>query len=202
MYHFQKSSVTTLLCLVFFASFSSSVFARTGEAERLERTNVSPTGRANPTRIQEHIELRQDQLEARAAVVQERQTERVSNRQERRSDFAQQHADRIEHRFALYAEHLFNIANRIETRAQMMSNNGKNTTETLVKVSEARTFITSAQTKGAEAVNKFRSIDPATYDSQRDVALAAKDLAEAAREDYKTARDLLQEAVRLLGSLR
>jgi hypothetical protein len=159
----------------------------------------------NTVRTTEIEQLRQEKQEARATVTQERanqfeerREERVENQQERRADFAQQHAERLERRFALYAEHLLNVANRIETRAQMMSKNGKNTTEALAKVTEARSYITSAQTKGAEAVATFRAIDVTTYDTQRAIALDARDLAEASREDFITARDLLREAVKTL----
>lgn len=159
----------------------------------------------NTVRTTEIEQLRQEKQEAQATVTQERanqfeerREERVENRQERRTDFAQQHAERLERRFSLYAEHLLNVANRIETRAQLMSKNGKNTTEALAKVTEARSYITSAQSKGAEAVATFRSIDATNYDSQQAIALEARDLAETSREDFKTARDLLHEAVGIL----
>ena len=120
------------------------------------------------------------------------------NAQERRSEFAQQHAERIERRYALYAERLLNLADRIEARAQILSADGTDVSAALAKVTEARTLIESAQSSGDEAVTEFRSIDPATYEEQRDVALAARDLAETSIADFKAARDLLQEAVRLL----
>ncbi len=193
MKQFQKSIASISLGLALLAGCSTIVFAGTTE------------------RVQDRAKLRQENSEARQELritqtqerVQEREEIREqvqANLQERRADFAEQHADRIERRFNLYTKHLLNIASRIETRAQMMSKNGKNTTEVLAKVTEAKTFITSAQLKGAEAVSKFRSIDPSTYETQREIALTARDLAGAGREDFKSARDLLHEAVRLLAN--
>ncbi|MCA9373422.1 hypothetical protein KC921_05010 [Candidatus Woesebacteria bacterium] len=169
-----------------------------------------------PERMETRTELRQEAVdtrqeavdareEARVTQAEERQQERNDtlrqvqiNAQERRSEFAQQHAERIERRYALYAERLLNLADRIEARAQILSADGTDVSAALAKVTEARTLIESAQSSGDEAVTEFRSIDPATYEEQRDVALAARDLAETSIADFKAARDLLQEAVRLL----
>lgn len=198
MNQFTKIAGIAMFALALQATFFSTVFA-------LVEDDTVPSRAQNAVRVTEIEQLRQERQEARATVTQERvnqfeerREERVENRQERRADFAQKHADRIERRFNLYAEHLLNVANRIEARAQMMTKNGKNTTEALAKVTEARTYITSAQSKGAEAVAKFRSIDATNYDTQRAIALEARDLAEAGREDFKTARNLLHEAVKTL----
>lgn len=191
-----KSFVMILLGLGLISS-SNQVYANS-ETEQPEIEVQSPTIILNSTRNQERVELRQNRIETRITTSQQREAERVTNRQERRADFAEQHAERIERRFNLYAEHLLNVASRIETRAQIMSKNGKNVSEALAKVTEARTYIDSAQVRGADAVSQFRSINPATYDAQREIALAARDLAEATREDFKTARDLLHEAVKIL----
>lgn len=173
------------------------VFANS-EAEKTEAEVQSPTIIFNPTRDPDRVELRQNRIETRVTQSQIRIEERETSREERRADFAEQHADRIERRFSLYAQHLFNIASRIEVRAQMMSKNGKNVSEALTKVTEAKNYINEAQVKTEEAVTKFRSIDPAEYDTQREIALAARDLAEEGRNDFKTARDLLHEAVKIL----
>ena len=98
----------------------------------------------------------------------------------------------IERRYALYAERLLNLADRIEARAQILSADGTDVSAALAKVTEARTLIESAQSSGDEAVTEFRSIDPATYEEQRDVALA-RDLAETSIADFKAARDLLKK---------
>lgn len=191
-----KSLIMLLLGL---GLLTSSVQVSANSATEQPETEVqSPTIIFNPTRNQERVELRRNRIEARITTSQQRQEERVENRQERRADFAQNHANRIERRFNLYVDHLLNLASRIETRAQTMSKNGKNVSEALAKITEARTYIASAQIKGANAVSQFRSINPATYETQREIALSARDLAEAAREDFKTARELLREAVQIL----
>ena len=198
MNQLTKIAVVAVFALVLHVTFFSTVFA-------VVEDDAAPTRTQNTVRTTEIEQLRQERQEARVTVTElrnnqfeERREEVRTQMQERRADFAQKHADRIERRFNLYAEYLLNVATRIETRTQMMSKNDKNTTEALAKVTEARSYITSAQTKGTEAVSKFRTIDVTTYDTQRAIALEARDLAGAGREDFKSARDLLHEAVRTL----
>lgn len=198
MNQFTKIAVATVFALVFHVTFFSTVFA-------LVEDDAAPTRTQNTVRTSEIEQLRQERQEARVTVTElrnnqfeQRREEVRTQMQERRADFAQLHADRIEFRFNIYTEHLLNLANRIEVRAQMMSNNGKNTTEALEKVTEARTYIAAAQANGEDAVSKFRSIDPANYETQREIALAARDLADSARVEFVTALDLLHDAVRIL----
>ncbi len=198
MNKFTKFVAITVFALIPHTSIYSSAFALTDE-------DSSPTRAQNTVRTTEIEQLRQEKQEARVTLTEQRINQFEEKReevrtqlQERRADFAQQHTERLERRFALYAKQLLNVASRIETRAQTMSQNGKNTTEALAKVTEARLYITSAQNKGTDAVSQFRTIDPATYETQREIALSAKDLAEASREDFKTARDMLHLAVGML----
>lgn len=198
MNQFTKIAGVAVFALALHFTFFSTVFA-------LVEDDAAPIRTQNAVRVTEIEQLRQERLENRVTVTElrnnqyeERREEVRTQMQERRADFAQQHAERLERRFALYAEHLLNVASRIETRAQMMSKNGKNTTEALEKVTEARTYIAAAQANGEDAVSKFRSIDPADYETQREIALAARDLADSARVEFVTALDLLHDAVRIL----
>ncbi len=163
--------------------------------------------------FQQNSEARQENRQERrvevAENVQERQDNRQENRegrqenrQERRDDMAQRHADRLSNRFGIYSSRLQNLIGKLDTRLTMLETDGKDVTAAKAKLSQAKETLASAKSLGEQSTAAFLAIEPATYESQRDKALAARDLAMQAREKYKTTISLLKEVVQLAKSAK
>jgi len=156
----------------------------------------------------QNVEQRQENREARKVEIienaeqrqenrQENRDERQDNRQERRDDFAQRHATRLSNRFGFYYDRLSTIMSKIETRFANLSEDGKDMSAAQAKLAEAKTALSSAKSYSDQAIAGFEAIVPAEYESQRTQALAARDLANNAREQFKLAVSLMKEAVQL-----
>ena len=118
-------------------------------------------------------------------------------RQERRANIAQNHAERLSNRFGFYSQRLVNLIVKIKSRLEAMAADGKDVTEALNKINEAQEALDNAKLLGEKAVAEFSAIDPENYESQRDQALAAKEIADQAREEFKNAVTLMRESIKL-----
>lgn len=118
------------------------------------------------------------------------------------SDIAQNHANRLEHRFDFYFTRLDNIITRLERRLNTLQAQGKNVTPIQVKLDAAKTKLTEAKTKGAEAIAAFKAIVPAKFSEQKTGARTARDQAQIARKLFVDTQQLLQEAVRALKEIK
>jgi hypothetical protein len=142
----------------------------------------------------EDSNIRPNQLREEAKEnIQERQ----EIREQRRSNTAQNHAERLSSRFGFYSQRLVNLTNKIKNRLEAMAADGKDVDTALAKINEAQDALDNAKLLGEKAVSEFSSIDPENYESQRDRALAAKTLADEAREEFKKAVSLMRESIKL-----
>ncbi len=150
---------------------------------------------------QNRIEERQtNREETRTQVeenVQERQDTRQERRENRRDNTAQLHAARLTNRFGFYSQRLTNLIDKIETKLSEMATEGKDVTAAQAKLNEAKAALDKAKSLGSQAITAFEAIEPAEYETQRDRALAARDLAQQARKNYQEAVFLMKEAVNL-----
>jgi hypothetical protein len=149
--------------------------------------------------------LRIEKAPAEATVSEERQvrvTQRVEKFQERRSAVAENHAKRLASHFAGYYNRLNNLITKIQVKITEVKTTGKNTNDAQTKLDAAKASLESAKVLGEQAVAAFQAIDPYRYSEQRDEALAARDLAQKAREAFLTALKNLKVAVEALKALR
>ncbi len=131
-------------------------------------------------------------------IRQDRREERQENRQEVRSNVAENHANRLEKRFGFYFDRLNAIIARFNTRLNSLNSSDPAVVKIKTKLTLAKTKLLEAKTKGDEAIDAFRSIDPAKFAQQKAAALAARDLANSARKLYMEVHTLLKEAVKEL----
>lgn len=146
---------------------------------------------------QDHMEEVRQNIQDRKDDRQEQKEERMENRQQLRSDVAEKHANRLKNRFGFYSNRLNNLLEKLETRLQNMSDEGKDVTTAEEKLNAAKTALEEGKTLADQAVAAFNAIDPEDYETQRDKALAARDIAEEARAKFKEAVSLMREAVSL-----
>lgn len=132
----------------------------------------------------------------------EHKTQLQVSRQEWRSTVAQNHALRLENRFGRYGNRLNNIVERLQTWLNTLKSEGKDVSTAQAKLDEAKTKLASAKTLGLDAVAKFKAIDPAKYEEQRDQALAARDVAQQARLAFMDALKLIKQVRDSLKGLR
>lgn len=137
----------------------------------------------------------------RPQLGQEKKAGISANRQERRSDVAKKHADRLEQRFGNYYTRLSTILTKLQARVDAISADKKDTTIAKARLAEAKTKLEEAKTLGATAVGLFRSIDPAKWSEQKTQAVAARDTANQAVKAFKAAHALMVEAIRSLKSI-
>jgi len=162
----------------------------------LLKNNVAYAIISEPT-IQARKEIRMENREDAKKNMGEIKEEIQERKQERRSDIAEVHGKRLQHRFQVYYNRLNSMAKKIQNRFTTMSGEGKNVASAEAKVVEALAQIEEAKKYGDSSVAKFDSIDPETYEAQRQIALEAKDMAQEARDSFKLALSLLKEAVAL-----
>lgn len=136
------------------------------------------------------------------AEIQEIRQDRMEDRQERRSNIAENHANRLERRFTFYYTRLSNIIIRFEKRLDILKADGKDIAAVSAKLTEVKTKLESAKAKGAEAVAAFRAIDPAKFSEQKTEALAARDLANSARKLFVETHTLLKDALKSLKAIK
>lgn len=138
-------------------------------------------------------------------IRQERKEDREETRekvQEIRSNVAENHANRLERRFAFYYSRLSNIITRFEKRLDILKADGKDITAVSAKLTEVKTKLESAKAKGIEAVAAFKAIDPAKFSEQKTEALAARDLANSARKLFVETHTLLKDALKSLKAIK
>ena len=135
---------------------------------------------------------------AERPAIQEIREEQRENREERRSNVAENHANRLEKRFGFYFDRLNAIVARFNTRLSTLNSSDPAVVKIKAKLTLAKTKLLEAKTKGDEAIDAFRSIDPAKFAEQKAAALEARDLANSARKLYLEVHTLLKEAVKEL----
>ncbi len=161
---------------------SSSLVSAEGENVTKRRPD-----RPEAAQIQEIREVRKD---ARGEVKEKMQ--------EFRSNVAENHANRLERRFKFYFDRLTNILTRFDKRVATLKSEGKNTATVEASLASAKTKLAEAKTKGDAAVASFRAIDPAKFSEQKTEALAARDLAMAARKLFQDTHSLIKDALKAL----
>jgi len=118
-----------------------------------------------------------------------------------RSNIAENHANRLEKRFKFYSERLNNIISRFQTRLDLLKKDGKDPSSAQAKLDAAKAKLAEAKVKGEAAVAAFKAIDPAKFSEQKTEALAARDLATAARKLFIDTETLLKEALKSLKTI-
>lgn len=136
-----------------------------------------------------------------AAQIQEIRQERVENRQERRDNIAQNHADRLSKRFSAYYSRLGGIMTRFQARIDLLKKAGKDTSSTQAKLDLAKAKLEEAKTKGEAAIAAFKAIDPAKFSEQKTQAIAARDLATDARQLFADTNVLIKDALKSLKTI-
>ena len=145
----------------------------------------------------EMILQRSENAQNRVQKINEKIQKGQEVRQERRANIAQNHAERLSNRFGFYSQRLVNLIVKIKSSLEAMAADGKDVTEALNKINEAQEALDNAKLLGEKAVAEFSAIDPENYESQRDQALAAKEIADQAREEFKNAVTLMRESIKL-----
>jgi hypothetical protein len=133
--------------------------------------------------------------------IQEIREDRMENRQERRSNVAENHANRLERRFEFYYKRLTNIITRFQRRLDILKAEGKDISTVTTKVAAVKSKLEEAKTKGMAAVSAFKAIDPAKFSEQKTEALAARDLATEARKLFIETHALLKDALKSLKTI-
>jgi hypothetical protein len=140
--------------------------------------------------------------------IQEIRGERMEDRQEAkdkmqeiRSTVAENHADRLERRFAFYYDRFSNIIMRFEKRLDILKADGKDVSAVSIKLTAVKAKLAEAKAKGGEAVAAFKAIDPSKFSEQKTEALAARDLATAARKLFMETHTLLKDALKSLKAI-
>lgn len=143
----------------------------------------------------EEIIEKRDGLEEKA---QEKRDELQEKAQQTRAQILAKHAERLRHRFMeVYAERLGNIFEKAQRRFTIMAENGKDMTIPQAKLDEAKAKLEEATQYANSSITQFEAINADTYETQKNLALAARDTANQAREAFKATLGLLKEAIRL-----
>lgn len=122
--------------------------------------------------------------------VQEIRQELQTKREEVRNRITENHALRLTNRFTAYYQRLSNIIARFQTRLDLLTNEGKITTETQVKLDIAKAKLEAAKSSSDSAITAFFALDP-----------LAKDLAISAHDLYKETLSLLKDALKSLKTI-
>ena len=180
---FMKKSLISLIFLSFLVISPTQILAVENNVE--PKADGSPQNGTNQAVNQASPLARQDLTTPLAA------------QQQASSKIAANHAQRLQTRFEFYYQRLQQIAEKIQARLQTMANNGLETTAAQAKLQTALQLLEQAKIKGDEAIKQFEAIDPTQYQAQRQMALQAGETAQAARNQFRTARQTMLEAVQI-----
>lgn len=133
--------------------------------------------------------------------IQEVRQDLKENREEISNKVAQNHANRLKRRFGFYYDRFTNIITRFKARLVILDGQGKDTAAIKTKLTAAGAKLEEAKTKGIEAVAAFVAIDPAKFSQQKTERLAARDLANAARQLFVDTHNLLKDALKELKTI-
>ncbi len=162
-------------------------------AESAENITKRRPDRPETATIQE---IREQKTEA----IQERKESRA-NLANIRSNVAENHANRLEKRFSFYFDRLTAIIVRFNTRLDSLNAKDPVVINLRSKLTTANTKLIEAKTKGDEAVDAFRGIDPSAFSEQKAAVLAARDMANSARKLFVEVHVLLKEAIKTLKTI-
>jgi len=142
-------------------------------------------------------EFLQGGVEEAKIKIQEKRQEIRQHHQIVRAKIAQHHARRLEKRFGAYHQRFTAIIGKMAKRFEMMEDKGKNMDDAQVKLSEAEILLTAAKMSADQALSTFNDVDANDdYETQSELALAASDLTQDARTDFKAVLVLLKGAVK------
>lgn len=144
----------------------------------------------------ENVTKRRPDKPAQAEIQEIRQ-----ERQEFRSQVAENHANRLERRFKFYFDRMTSIIARFQARLDTLKTAGKDVSAIQTKLDGVKAKLAEAKTKGESAVSAFRSIDPSKLSEQKLEIKAARDLAEAARALFKEVHALLKDVLKSLKAI-
>jgi hypothetical protein len=150
----------------------------------------------SPSQVQVQ-EIRQERIEERT----EKREEVKEKIQERRSNIAENHATRLEKRFASYFMRFSNIISRFQTRLDLLKKEGKDVASAQTKLDSAKTKLSEARSKGDASIAAFKAIDPAKVTEQKTELIAARDMATVARKMFAESNDLLKLALKELKNI-
>lgn len=178
------------------SSFAYAIEATTLPIRERNET-MKATNQEFRTEVKDAIKTATKPGEMRGTVRelnQERMASNSATRQLYRSERAQNHGERIERRFAFYAQRLTNIATRIQSRIDTEKAAGKDTTAAQSALDKAKTLLTQAVADGKQAVTMFQSISVAVWSTQAPEIKAAIEQANKARTGFVQARLSLIDA--------
>ncbi len=126
----------------------------------------------------------------------ERKASVSATRQTYRSERAKLHGERIEKRFAFYAERLSNIATRLQSRIDKLKAEGKDVQSPQQALDISLVTLEKAINDSKVAVEMFGNISISTWDSQQPEIKAAIVQAGVARTGFTIAQGQMMSVVR------
>lgn len=107
------------------------------------------------------------------------------------------HANRLRQRYQVYYQRLTNLGEKLEQRLNLLEQEDQmDMSAPREKLNEALIKLEQARIQGEEAIKNFEAIDPEQYQSQRQLAFQARDLALQATQQFRETLNLMLTAVR------
>jgi tetratricopeptide (TPR) repeat protein len=107
------------------------------------------------------------------------------------------HTNRLRQRYQVYYQRLTNLGEKLEQRLNLLEQERQiDISAAREQLDEALIKLEQARTQGEEAIKNFEEIDPEQYQSQRQLALQARDLALQATQQFRETLQLMLNAVR------
>jgi hypothetical protein len=187
MHYSSRVISLALITLMIAVTLPTKVHALNASAAA-ERTMLKTTRASAAAELRETV---QEAREVRKATM-------AAARRTYRSERAQVHGERLDRRFAFYAQRLTTIATRIQTRIDTKKQTGADVATAQAALDKAKLLITQATSEGAQAVSLFENITVTTWDLQAPQIKAAIEQANKARMSFVSARLALLDAAAAL----
>lgn len=168
------------------------------EQAQTQTPNIPPNKANAPedepvnNRAQIQIQQTQDNTVKQTEQSQEQAQDKM---QQNRNNIAAVHAFRLEKRFTFYYQRLTKIAEKIETRLQLLADEDIDVTSAQQSLANTLLLLEQAMEQSNIAIANFKSIDPTQYQTQRQLALQARDEAIKARQLFNQALIEMQQVV-------
>ncbi len=201
----MKKHIPLLACCILLLIIASTVTAKSDillaqqtdeqpqtQIRQEDSSEVEPTGRVLRPRDRDS----QDETVAQTEAADEQAAQNNSQQQQvqARQRILTVHTERLQRRFSFYDERLTAIGEKLQIRLQEMAADGIEVDEAQATLQRAFEALDAAGQNTETAIQAFEEIDPEQYQAQRQMALAARDVALEAHNQYQQALQLMIQA--------
>lgn len=150
-----------------------------------------------PAETNDQLQVQDQQMPEYTVEQTQQILEQVEEKTQAYSRLAVIRVFRLEKRFSFYYHRLTKIADKLESRLQVMTDEGINVSEAQQTLTNALLLLEEAMEQSNSAIAGLKAVVLEDYQTQEQITFQAKDEAEQSRQLYSQALQELRQAVQV-----